>query len=393
MGSSSSPAPPPDPRLVEAQIRSMGIQDDAIARMIANAETFMPLQREQTQVAMEAVRQGMADARQAAVRAEQSFADSRQAFADSRKLFADSQEDRTWMLGRRGVLSGLQDRLVSDANDFNLDQRSDSLARQAGADASVAIANARSSSARDLARRGIMPGTGRSDDTALVLGEAALKAGGMNTARRAARQEGYALTDRATNALAGYPAMGMQATGQSAMMSAGGINASNLGLGASGAALNASGVGANMAMGGLSAINSGLAGMNSGYGSAAGIAGQMGANATGMFNAQAGFKNAQDQIAASSDPFNTMLGAASGAAMTKFLSDPRLKTGVVPVGRDERTGLGLYEFAYIGATDGKRYRGVMADEVERKYPDAVSHDDLGFASVDYGRLGLEMVEV
>jgi hypothetical protein len=119
----------------------------------------------------------------------------------------------------------------------------------------------------------------------------------------------------------------------------------------------------------------------------------MGANASNMFNAQAGFKNAQDQIAASSDPFNTILGAAAGAATTKFLSDPRLKTGVVPVGRDERTGLGLYEFAYIGATDGKRYRGVMADEVERKYPDAVSHDDLGFASVDYKRLGLEMVEV
>jgi hypothetical protein len=337
MGSKSSSAPAPDPRLVEAQIRSMGIQDNAISRILANSESMLPLQRETTQFALDNARQGV----------------------------QDSREDRNWMLTRRAMLSGVQDRMVEDANKFDVDQRADTLARQAGADASIAIANARASSARDLARRGVMPGTGRSDDTALVLGEAALKAGSMNTARRAARQEGYALTDRATNALAGYPAMSMQATGQGASMAAGGVNV----------------------------VNAGASGMNSGFGSAATVAGQMGANATGMFNAQASFKNSQDQIAASSDPFNTILGAAAGAATTKFMSDPRLKTAVVRVGQDERTGLNLYEFAYIGATDGKRYRGVMADEVERFDPKAVAYDDLGFASVDYGRLGLEMVEV
>lgn len=351
MGSKSSSAPPPDPRLVEAQIRSMGIQDDAIGRILANSESMLPLQREATQFALDQARQGAADARVAV---------------------ADSREDRNWMLTRRAMLSGVQDRLVADANKFDENQRADVLARQAGADASIAISRARESSARDLARRGIMPGTGRADDTALVLGEAATKAGAMNTARRAARQEGYALTDRATNALAGYPAMSMQATGQGASIAAGG---------------------ASVAAGGVNVINAGAAGMSSGYGQAASVAGQMGANATGMFNAQASFKNAQDQIATSSDPFNTILGAAAGAATTKFMSDPRLKTGVVPVGRDERTGLTLYEFAYIGATDGKRYRGVMADEVERNYPEAVAYDDLGFASVDYGRLGIEMVEV
>jgi hypothetical protein len=337
MGSRGSSAPPPDPRLVEAQIRSMGIQDDAIGRILANAESMLPLQRETTQFALDS----------------------------ARKATAEADADRTWMLTRRAMLSGVQDRLVSDAETFDANQRGDVLARQAGADASIAIANARASSARDLARRGVMPGTGRSDDTALVLGEAATKAGATNNARRAARTEGYALTDRASNALAGYPAMSMGASGQGAAMAASGLNV----------------------------VNAGASGMNSGFGSAASVAGQMGAGATGMFNAQASYKNAQDQIAASSDPFNTILGAAAGAATTKFMSDPRLKTGVVPVGRDERTGLGLYEFAYIGATDGKRYRGVMADEVERKFPDAVSHDDRGFASVDYGRLGLQMVEV
>jgi hypothetical protein len=38
----------------------------------------------------------------------------------------------------------------------------------------------------------------------------------------------------------------------------------------------------------------------------------MGANATGMFNAQAQFKSSQDQIAASSNPLNTILGAVAG---------------------------------------------------------------------------------
>jgi hypothetical protein len=316
----------------------MDSQDRALNRILANSESMLPLQREVTQFALDSARQGV----------------------------ADSRADREWMLTRRSMLSGVQDRMANDATTFDANQRADVLARQAGADASIAIANARASSARDLARRGVMPGSGRSDDTALVLGEAAVRAGASNNARRAARTEGYALTDRANNALAGYPAMSMQATGQGASMAAGGVNV----------------------------VNSGVSGMNSGYGAAATVAGQMGANASSMFNAQAGFKNAQDQIAASSDPFNTILGAAAGAATTKFLpSDPRLKTGVVPVGRDERTGLGLYEFAYIGTTDGKRYRGVMADEVESKFPDAVSRDDLGFASVDYKRLGLEMVEV
>ena len=341
MGSKSSNAPPPDPRLVEAQLKSMGIQDDAIQRILANAESMLPLQREQTQFALDTARQGVADA----------------------------QADRSWMLTRRAMLSGVQDRMAADANQFNERVRADDLAREAGADAQTAISNARAQSGRAMARMGIMPGSGRAAgmDSRSVLGEAALLAGAQNNARRAARAEGFALTDRANNALAGYPAMSMQASGQ----------------------------GANLAAGGLNVVNAGAAGMNSGFGTASSVAGQMGSNATGMFNAQASYKNTQDQIAASNDPFNTILGAAAGIGTQWALgkvSDRRLKTDIVPVGRDERTGLTLYEFSYLGATDGKRWRGVMADEVERVDPEAVVYDDMGFASVDYARLGIEMVE-
>jgi hypothetical protein len=35
----------------------------------------------------------------------------------------------------------------------------------------------------------------------------------------------------------------------------------------------------------------------------------------------------------------------------------------------------------------------MADEVEEQYPRAVTYTPTGFAKVNYGMLGLEMVEV
>lgn len=37
-GGKGSSAPPPDPRLIEAQIRSMGIQDDVIKRIMQQSE-------------------------------------------------------------------------------------------------------------------------------------------------------------------------------------------------------------------------------------------------------------------------------------------------------------------------------------------------------------------
>ncbi|OYY25766.1 MAG: hypothetical protein B7X79_13900 [Acidovorax sp. 17-64-282] len=191
---------------------------------------------------------------------------------------------------------------------------------------------------------------------------AALAAAGTG-ARTQARQEGYALTDRATNALAGYPAMGMQATGAGA------------GYGASGTAI----------------ANQGLAGMNSGYGAAGTMAGQLGSNATGMFGAQANYKLGADKAAADANPMGALLGAGAqlGAAAIGKWSDRRLKQDITQVGRDERTGLNLYEFAYKDEPS-QRWRGVMADEVREVMPSAVHTNDDGFMSVDYAALGIEM---
>jgi hypothetical protein len=337
---SGSSAPPPDPRLVEAQIRSMGFQDDAIQEIMARSREMAPIQKEQMQFGLDT----------------------------SRTAWDQSQADRGYSLERRDELTTLQDRMIGDANSFNAEAKGEQYAAQATADVGMQAEMARQAQTRGLQRMGVNPSSGKTLalQSQMGLSEAAAKAGASNKVREAARLEGYGLTDRASNALSGYPAMGMATTGSGA------------------------GFGAN----GLTLANQGLAGMNSGWGAAATGAGQLGSNATGMFNAQAQYKVAADKQAADSDPFASILGAATtlGAAYMGMPSDRRLKDHIVLVGEDAHTGLNLYEFAYTGGT-GKRYRGVMADEVLVNFPDAVFTMPDGFMAVNYSMLGIEMVEV
>lgn len=339
MGSKSSNAPAPDPRLVEAQIRSMGIQDDVIKRVMQQSEEIQPLQKEQLQFGLDS----------------------------ARAAYDQSQEDRKWMLDRRGLLSSMQDTLSQDARSFNAEDKANELAGKAMADVNQGFANAEGQQSRALARMGVNPSSGKAlamgNQTAIAKA-AALAAAGTG-ARDRARSEGYALTDRATNALAGYPAMGMQAT------------QSGAGFGASGTTI----------------ANQGLAGMNSGYGAAGTMAGQMGQNATSMYGAMGSYKNGADNAAANANPMGALLGAGAQLGAAWIKSDPRLKQNIELVGRDERTGLNLYEFSYVDDPDMRRYRGVMADEVIAVDPYAVEFDDQGYARVNYARLGIEFKEV
>ena len=337
-------APPPDPRLVEAQIRSMGIQDSAIQEVMATARRMAPLQEEQLQFGLES----------------------------AKKAYEQSQEDRAWTLTRRDMLSGAQDSMASEAANFNTEARREELAAQATADVNSAFSSARDQSGRSLARRGINPASGKALDVEnqMTIAQAASGAGAANTARTAARAEGRALTDRVTNSLAGYPSM------------------------ASGSTVT----GASLAAGGLGLTNTALTGLNSGSTTAAGMAGSMGANASGMFGAMASYKTNADRNN-QGDSLASTLGGLGGAAVGAAklapvlgFSDRRLKENIIEVGQDEQTGLKLYEFNYLSDPD-KRYRGVMADEVEAYMPDAVVKGLDGFMLVDYGRLGITMVEI
>ncbi len=82
---------------------------------------------------------------------------------------------------------------------------------------------------------------------------------------------------------------------------------------------------------------------------------------------------------------------SAGSGVMKPGSDRRLKENVVRIG-SHALGFGLYLFDYkvefrrehgVG-----RQFGVMADEVERVVPQAVSRDACGFQFVDYAMLGI-----
>lgn len=343
-GKGGSSAPPPDPRLVEAQIKSLGIQDQSIQEIMATARRMAPVQQEQMQFGLDS----------------------------SKKAYDQSQEDRSWMLGRRGILSASQDTMGADAANFNTEAKQEELAGQAAADVNNAFSSARDQSARSLARRGINPASGNAQDTEnqMTIAQAAAGAGASNNARTAARMEGRALTDRVTSSLAGYPTM---ATG-------------------------ASGAGAGYGANGLSIANSGLSGMNAGSVAAGGVAGSMGANAAQMYGTMGNYKTDQDQANQGNSTaalLGGLGGAAAGAAKLAPIfgfSDRRLKQNIELVGKDEATGLNLYEFSYI-TNPQVRFRGVMADEVLISFPDSVVETSDGYLAVDYGQLGIEMLEV
>jgi len=255
-GGKGNSAPPPDPRLIEAQIRSMGIQNDMIGRIVASAEAMQPLQQEQMRFGLDA----------------------------NRTAFEQSQADRQYALERRGQLTGLQDQMIGEARDFNAENRGAELAAQAGADVEQAFANQRQASGRAMARMGINPNSGRSSamDAEMSMAQATAKAGIQGGARQAARAEGRALTDRASNALSGYPAMGMSTTGS----------------------------GAQFAANGIGLANSAAAGRTAGYGMAGGMAGQMGQNATNMYGTQS-----RDYYGQQGDSVGSILGGLGGLAM------------------------------------------------------------------------------
>lgn len=66
-------------------------------------------------------------------------------------------------------------------------------------------------------------------------------------------------------------------------------------------------------------------------------------------------------------------------------SDIALKHDVVLLGH-LANGLGYYRFSYIGSD--KTYVGVMAQEVERVAPNAVTRGSDGYLRVYYDKLGL-----
>jgi hypothetical protein len=249
----------------------------------------------------------------------------------------------------------LEQGLVRDAERFNTDDYRETLARDASAAAGRAFGITQAASQRSRASMGVNPASGRamSMDNQTNLGLAANRANAMTGARNQAEQIGFARR--------------LDVTGLGRNL-AGASTAAYQGANAAGSA----GVNTSMAPG--SQFNQGMANTGQTYGNILN-------NQTSQFNTGL---NAEGQV----------IGALVGAGTTYGLSksDRRLKENVEVVGHDIRTDLPLYEFEYIGGS-GKRYLGVMADDVKVRYPEMVVTMPDGYDAVNYAGLGIEMLEV
>jgi hypothetical protein len=94
-----------------------------------------------------------------------------------------------------------------------------------------------------------------------------------------------------------------------------------------------------------------------------------------------GAQAAFSQTGLGSSGFGTGL-AYGNQDIGQFVSDRRLKTDITRLST-RSDGLGVYQFRYVWG--GPLHIGLMAQEVQPLYPDAVLHRD-GYLMVDYGRV-------
>jgi hypothetical protein len=272
---------------------------------------------------------------------------------------------------QRDTYRPLERGLVADAQRFNTEAYQNQLAGQAAADAGRAFGISQQQNQRAMASMGANPNSGRfaGMQNASGLQQAAMRANAMTGARNQAQQMGYARKLDAAG-------LGRGLAGASAAAYGGASTAGSMAGG------NAQSAGQNYM--GNSAIGAGT--INAGYGQ--GISGLGNVLNTSVNQ----YINTQDSTLAD-------IGAIAGAGASIYNSDERVKENIVEVAVDQRTALTLFEFNYReGFGDPNiRYRGVMAQEVELSYPDAVfTRTDgafNGYKAVDYAMLGIEMKEV
>lgn len=250
---------------------------------------------------------------------------------------------------------------------FDTEEYRNQLAAQAAADAGKAFAQTQEAQQRAAAGMGVNPASGRfaGMQNQAALGLAAQKAGAMSGTRQQAQQMGYAR-------LLDVSGLGRNLPGASSAAYGGATGAGS----AAGQSFMAPGNQyANM------------------YGQGAGLIGQgQGMQMQGLSN----ILSTQGQVYSAAmnqpDPFAQVIGMGLGGWASGKFSDIRVKENIEQVGVHFRTGLPIYEFNYTHIPD-KRFRGVMAQDVEKVFPAAVEETHDGIKMVNYAMLGMEMEEV
>jgi hypothetical protein len=253
--------------------------------------------------------------------------------------------------------------LMADAAAFDTDAKRRELAEQAAADVGRAFTQQKAMRERADASRGVNPNSGaarglaRADDLAL----AATRADAMNDTRTQAEQLGWARRMGAAGLAdpsSAYATSVDAGNSASRNMMAPGVQYQNAMQGAANTLMS----GQQMRIGGLSSV----------------------------MNTQANVYNNYE------DPLMMGLGLAAQGIATYAgaggtFSDRRVKKDIARVG-EYPNGLPMYEFTYRGDQTGTRYRGVIAQDVEQVFPEAVEEFD-GIKRVNYALLGIEMEEV
>ena len=104
-----------------------------------------------------------------------------------------------------------------------------------------------------------------------------------------------------------------------------------------------------------------------------------GTDIAGLINGN--YQNQQNQ-------YNAGLGGLASLGSAAILSDARAKTDIHKVGETPIKGVDLHSFRYKGSP--LQQIGVIAQQVEKKVPSAVSKTPSGMKAVDYGKLAKAM---
>jgi len=283
-----------------------------------------------------------------------------------------AQQDRARTLN---TFQPLEDSFAQTAKDYATPAKQEDAAATAKADVLASSNIARQTNQRQMAAMGVSPDSGRfaGIDRTQDTNTALAAAGAQNNARQVVRDKGLALTADAVN-------MGKGLASSTAAAYGIGTNAGNSAVGN-----NASG-NAN--------FYANQAGMNQGFSGNIGANSSAGSMLNQLYGNQLSAWNAQQQAnATSSAGLGNLIGTVGVGAMkygpALMASDERLKTNIQKIGSLD-SGIALYRYEFKPEFQEELGHGmqigVLAQEVEKVIPEAVSEWRDGYKMVDYAKV-------
>ena len=344
-GKGGGSAPTPDPLIGQAAMKKAELGED-----------WLRFAREQFNVGN--IRQEELDALTESV--------IKQQMATQDETNAWAREDRT---RTKEVFQPLQDEFIKAAREYDTPAKQAQAAAEARADVVKSMGLQSQANSRQMARMGINPNSGRFQEQNRLdnLNTALASAGAQNAARTQMRDKALALKGDAINIGSGLPSSAAAAYGL-------GMNAGNS---ATGNAVQANGNWrANVGI-----VGQGMQGAMQGYANQGNILNSLYGNQVNAWAAQ------QQANATSAAGLGQLVGTGIGAYAA--LSDARTKTIIKPAG-ELPNGIKLYLFEYKPEFREKwgdgQYIGVIAQEVEKVVPEAVTEGNDGYKVVDYRKV-------